>query len=355
MSGLDANVAVERDGFRVEIWLDVPPRTTLALLGPNGAGKSTVIEALAGYLPLDQGQVLLNGRTLEAWNGPWVPPHQRGIGIVHQDYALFPHLDVLDNIAFGPRSRMSRSAARKVAAGWIEPMGLVGLEHRTPSDLSGGQAQRVALARALANDPEMLLLDEPLAALDVVTKAALRTLLADHLLTFEGPRILITHDPIDVLLLADEVVVVENGSVVQRDTVESLRRHPATPYVAAVSGTNLLQGTQRRDMVTVDQHHGVDGVELMVGSSEFEGRVVVVIDPASVALYPEEPQGSPRNRWLTEVATLERRGDRVRVQLGDPLPLMVDVTAASAESLLLAPGSAIWASVKATEISCQPA
>ncbi len=351
MSVLDAHVVVHRpDGFDVDVEIRLEPGRTVALLGPNGAGKSTVVEVIAGHLGTEGGHVLLGERVLDDGNAVFVPPERRRVGVVFQDYLLFDHLNVIDNVAFGLRVGRPARAARAAAAGWLAPLGLSGLEHRRPRELSGGQAQRVALARALAPEPEVLLLDEPLAALDVRTRNQMRTVLATHLETFEGPRLLITHEPMDAFLLADEIVVMEHGRVVQRGTPEDIRRRPATGYVAALAGTNLLGGSAHEGAVHIDDH----GMQLTTAMRELSGRVLVTIAPAAVALYPSRPDGSPRNTWATVVDAVEGRGDVVRVQLGEPLPLMADITPGAAEALDIGPGREVWASVKATEVTVNP-
>lgn len=206
-----------RGSFQLSLDLEVEPGRVLALLGPNGAGKSTALAALAGLVD-NEGSILLGDRELDA-----VPTEQRRIGFVFQDYLLFPHLTVLDNVAFG--------STRAVAQRWLERFDLVDLAQVRPPQLSGGQAQRVALARALATNPDLLLLDEPLAALDVSFRDAVRTDLATHLGSLDIPTIVVTHDFEDVVALADDVIVIENGAATQRASVRDLVRAPATPYV----------------------------------------------------------------------------------------------------------------------------
>ena len=216
-AGLSSRIIAEREAFGIDVALTIEPGSTVVLLGPNGAGKSTVLACLAGLLPLTDGNIELNGRVLDdPSRGVFVAPDQRQVGAIFQDYLLFPHLSVLENVAFGLRARgESKVGARTAAGEWLERFGVSALGDRRPGDLSGGQAQRVALARALVIQPELLLLDEPLAALDVSTKVELRRMLADHLSGFAGPRLLITHDPTDAFLLADEIYVVEDGRVTQ--------------------------------------------------------------------------------------------------------------------------------------------
>ncbi len=351
-ASLQARIQVTRDGgFELDLELEVEPGTTLALLGPNGAGKSTTVETLAGTMAIEQGRITLGDRVLdEPATGRFVPPEQRRIGVVFQQYLLFDHLSVLDNVAFGPMSRgVKRQQARQGAAGWLDRLDLGGLENRRPPALSGGQAQRVAVARALASEPALLLLDEPLAALDVATRTTLRRVLRRHLREFTGPRLLITHEPVEAFVMADFILVLEHGRVSQRGTVPEIRRHPATPYVAALAGTNFLTGINDRGAILVDGSN----FELRTSGTQ-GGPVQVVIDPRAISLYRHRPDGSPRNTWPTTIDWIEPLGETTRVRLGGPLPVMADITPSAAASLELRPGDAIWAVVKATEVSVRP-
>ncbi len=351
MSGLAASFRARRgEAFEVAVDLTIDTGETVALLGPNGAGKSTVVDALAGHLPIEEGSIALGERVLDDGRVTFVAPDARNIGVVFQNYLLFDHLDVVDNIAFGLAVEAPRREARERARAWLEPMGLVELAKRKPPELSGGQAQRVAVARALAPAPDLVLLDEPLAALDARTRHQVRRTLAQHLSAYAGPRLLITHEPMDAFLLADRIVVMEDGVIVQRGTPDDIRRAPATEYVAALSGTNLLTGRADSGQLTVPE-----GPRLATSDVSANGDVLIVIDPAAVALYPDEPHGSPRNTWLAEVESVERLGDIVRVRLGGPLKLMCDITPAAATALGVTPGQSLWATVKATEVSVSPA
>ncbi len=363
--GLRATIAVARpsapgdgrpaetgaDRFSLDLSIDIAPGSTVALLGPNGAGKSTTVDVLAGLLPIDRGSIRLGPRLLDdPAAGVFVPPEQRRVGVVFQDYLLFDHLSVLDNIAFGPRSRgAGRTEARAAATDWLERLDLAEFAARRPPSLSGGQAQRVAMARALAIEPEFLLLDEPLAALDVATRSKLRRVLIDHLTSFAGPRLVITHEPADALVMADYIYIVEDGRLTQRGTADQIRRKPATPYVAALAGTNFLTGTNRGGAITVDN----SGFELRT-SDTGDGPVQAVIDPRAVSLHRQRPDGSPRNTWQTRIEWIEPLGQTTRLQLGAPLPLMADITPAAAAALDLSPGTNIWVAVKATEVAVSP-
>ncbi|MFI6477492.1 ABC transporter ATP-binding protein [Nonomuraea sp. NPDC050663] len=339
-----AHLVVTRPAFALDIELDVAPGEVVALLGPNGAGKTTALRALAGLIPLTRGEIVLDGQPIHTR-----PAEQRPIGMVFQDYLLFPHLSALDNVAFGPRCRgVSKSEARRTAAALLEQVGLAGHASSRPRQLSGGQAQRVALARALAVRPGLLLLDEPLAALDAHTRLEVRSQLRRHLAQFDGATVLVTHDPLDAMVLADRLVVVENGSVVQQGAPAEVARRPRTDYVARLVGLNLYRG--------VADGHRVEVGELLLSAADaMEGAVFVAFPPAAVALYRTRPDGSPRNVWQARIDGVERHGDNMRVHLSGPVSAFADITPAAVSELDLTPGQEIWASVKATETHAYPA
>ncbi|WP_188196167.1 ABC transporter ATP-binding protein [Nonomuraea sp. SYSU D8015] len=341
---LDARLIVNRPAFTLDIALEVAPGEVVALLGPNGAGKTTALRALAGLTALSGGHIALDGRPLHTR-----PADQRPVGMVFQDYLLFPHLSALDNVAFGPRCRgASRSEARRTAAALLERVGLAAHATAKPRRLSGGQAQRVALARALAVEPRLLLLDEPLAALDAHTRLEIRSGLRRHLADFDGATVLVTHDPLDAMVLADRLIVVENGAIVQQGAPAEVARRPRTDYVARLVGLNLYRGLG-------------DGARIKVGELAFstieqlDGPAFVAFSPAAVALYRTRPDGSPRNLWQAVIDGIERHGDNVRVHLDGPVAAFVDITPAALADLDLTPGQRIWASVKATETHAYPA
>jgi molybdate transport system ATP-binding protein len=347
---LSAEITVTRDGFRLEIAVSVGDGEVVVLLGPNGAGKSTVLNVIAGLLRPAGGRVVSDGIVLvDPSARVHKPPQDRQVGLVVQDYLLFPHLSALENVAFGLRARgVPREAARREAASWLERLGVAELSRRRPSTLSGGQAQRVALARALAVQPRILLLDEPLAALDAGTRPAVRADLRRHLRGFAGATVVVTHDPLEALVLADRIAVLEDGSVVQQGTPAELARHPRTDYVARVVGLNLLRGEATGRTATVA---GRASVAL---AHDAHGPVYMAFPPAAVTLSPTRPEGSARNAWHGVIADVEQHGDLVRVTVDGTVPLLADVTPLAVAELSLEPGIAVWASVKATEITVYP-
>ena len=342
---LSAAVRVRRGGVHLDVALDVVDGEVLAVLGPNGAGKSTLLRVLAGLLVADDARVSVDGEVWDA-EGAHLPAHRRRLGMVFQDHLLFPHLSVADNVAFGLRTRgMPRRDARAAALGWLDRVGIAELAGRRPGALSGGQAQRAALARALVGDPALLLLDEPLSALDARTRLTVRAELRRHLAEFRGSTVLVTHDPVDAMALADRVLVVEDGSVVQTGTPSEVGRHPRTDYVARLVGLSLLPGMAEGRTVRLDAG-GVVAV-----ADEASGPVFAAVRPESVALYLSRPEGSPRNVWPARLAGAVPHGSTVRCELEGEVPLVADVTAAAFAEMGLAPGSAVWAVVKASEVA----
>jgi molybdate transport system ATP-binding protein len=347
---LHAGIVVTRaSGFQLDLDLTIEPGEVVALLGPNGAGKTTALRVLAGLLPVSAGLVQLDDQT---WDRPpdlFVPAEHRQIGVVFQDYLLFNHLTALDNVAFGLRARrVPRTHARTTAQSWLDKVGLGDYAHTRPRSLSGGQAQRVALARALAPDPGLLLLDEPLAALDAGTRMNIRAELARHLDDYPGHTLLVTHDPLDAMVLADRLVIIEEGTVVQSGPPAEVARQPRTDYIAQLVGLNLYRGNARGTSVKLD-----DGGQLIIGAPA-DGAVYVAFPPTAVSLHPSPPTGSPRNSWPVTITAIEQHAHTIRVRL-DGLPsVLADVTPASIAELHLAPGTELWATVKATETSTYP-
>jgi molybdate transport system ATP-binding protein len=349
-AGLSAAGTVTRPGFTLEVAVEAEPGQVLAVLGPNGAGKTTLLSVLAGLVPLSDGVVALNGDLLEdTRRNVRVATERRPIGVVFQDYLLFPRMSALENVAFGLRARhVDKTVARARAREWLNRFGLDDFVSRKPGSLSGGQAQRVALARALVGEPKLLLLDEPLAALDAATRIEVRSDLRRHLGAYHGVTLLITHDPLEALALADHLMVLDAGCVVQGGTPQEVARQPRTDYVARLLGLNLVRGVA--DETTV---HVNDAMQLAV-VTRAQGPVFVVIRPSSVVVHRLRPESSARNVWPGTVNGLELHGDWVRIHLDGPLPVMADVTPATVAELGLAGGEPVWLSCKATDITVYP-
>ncbi len=348
---LEATVTTRFGRLDLDASVSIGAEELVVLLGPNGAGKTTFLRALAGLIAIDRGAVYLDGVTLEdSTTGVRVPPEKRRIGFVFQDHLLFPHLSVVDNVAFGLRARgMGRKQAHKQAIQWLQRLALGGCETLKPGALSGGQLQRVALARALAIEPRLLLLDEPFAALDVSARVELRRRLRESVASFGGARLLVTHDPLEALVLADRLVVLEEGRVTQTGTADDLRRRPRSPYVATFVGVNLFKGRAKQGRIELDT-----GAELVVANGT-EGVVSATVHPHAVALFRNRPDGTPRNVWQGVVESVDPAGDRVRVRMSGRLPIVAEVTSAAAAELGVAEGLWFWVSIKATEVSVYPA
>ena len=347
---LDAAIGVGLGAFDLEVSIRVEPGEVLAVLGPNGSGKTTLLKTIAGLVPLDTGRLSVDGVVLDdPADSVFVPPEKRPVGVVFQDYLLFEHLSALDNTAFGLRARgVERRTARRRAADLLDRVGLAEHARSRPRALSGGQAQRVALARALAIDPRVLLLDEPLAALDVGTRRRVRRDLRHHLADFEGIRILVTHDPVDAYALADRIAIVEAGRIVQTGTIAQVTAHPRSRYVAELVGTNLVTGNiAGNDLVTAD------GVVVSV-VAEFTGPAFAIIRPQSITLSLVPTDTSARNAFTGIVDDIDQLGDRIRVGIDGPLHLTAEITARALDTLAIRPGDTVTATVKATDIDTYP-
>ncbi len=342
----------------MDLDLILQPGEVVAVLGPNGAGKTTLLRSLAGLNPLQSGQIRISDRIVDdADAGVFVPPDQRQVGLVFQNYRLFPHLDVRDNVGFSTRARGgSRSAARASAEPWIARLGLSDLADRRPRQLSGGQSQRVVIARALASDPELLLLDEPLAALDHRTRTDVRAALRDHLSAFAGPVLIVTHDPIDAMVLADRLIVIEGGHIVQDGPPAEVARRPLTGYVARLVGLNLYEGQQNSATPSI-QLTGGGELHATAGDEPIpDGPVMVTVRPTAISLHREHPgPGSPRNVWPGQIDGIETLGDRVRLSVSGAPPAVVDLTPDAVVDLDLRIGRDVWLSAKATEVLAYPA
>lgn len=348
---ISAHFTVARQDFRLAVDFDLDDGAVLAVLGPNGSGKSTLLRSLNGLQPIDRGSISLDGTLVDDVDQSiFVLPERRQIGMMFQDSLLFENLDVLENIAFGLRAKgQHRKAARHTARLWLERLALDELLSRRPSQLSGGQAQRVALARALATEPRVLLLDEPTSSLDVVAKAEIRRDLVR--LRNERPvtTIVVTHDPLDAFALADHVLVLEQGRVVQSGELDDVAAHPKSRHVADMVGLSILRGNVHDGVLTTPA-----GVSLSVPADTPSGPSIASIRPASVSLHRSKPEGSARNSWELRIHDLDRHPERVRVRLTGPFLLLAEITPAATEALALTVGDTVWASVKASEVSVSP-
>jgi molybdate transport system ATP-binding protein len=332
--------------------LSVGPAETVALLGPNGAGKSTLLNVIAGLLRPDAGRAAVGEKVLfdlTEGRNTWNLPHRRGTALLAQEPLLFPHLSALDNVAFGPRSAgASRSASRESARHWLTEVDALALASRRPGQLSGGQAQRVAVARALATDPDLLLLDEPMAALDIHAAPLLRRLLKRVL---AGRRaIIITHDILDALMLADRVIVMENGRIIEAGPTREVLQHPRSRFAAGLAGLNLLTGTITAEGVRTSHGQEIAGEH---EPSAIQGESgAAVFPPSAVSVFLAPAHGSPRNTFGVTITDLEPHGDQIRVRAGE---LCADITPAASADLALAPGVRVYFVIKAAAVTIYPA
>jgi molybdate transport system ATP-binding protein len=332
---LDVDLSHPLRAYRLELALEVG-RETIALVGPSGAGKTTVLRAIAGLLPPERGRVAL-GETVwfDSDRGIDVPPEERSVGLVFQEYALFPHMTVEQNVAYGGRARVDEML------GWL---GIAELSKARPDELSGGERQRVALARALARDPAVLLLDEPLTALDTHTRGRVRGELRELLAELRLPTLLVTHDFQDAAALAERIGVIADGRIVQEGTATELVAAPASPFVADFTGGNLLPGLAHATRNGLTEVVLDDGTTV-ISTDQGSGRVGVVVYPWEVAVARSAPDDSMQNHVSGRIASLVPVANRVRVHVG---PLTAEITAASADRLGLKPGETVVASFKAT-------
>jgi molybdate transport system ATP-binding protein len=347
-----ADVRKQRRAFSVEAALAVERGETLVLVGESGAGKTTVLRLLAGLERPDAGRILLEGETyFDAVSGVDLPAWQRDVAYLSQDYSLFPHLTALDNVAFGLRARgLHARPARSRALDALQRVGLADAAERRPRQLSGGQQQRVALARALVLEPKLLLLDEPLSALDLQSRAELRAELRGVLRDTPCATVYVTHTPVEAIALGTRLAAMEAGRITQTGSPDELLRRPRTPYVAAFMGVNLLQGR------LVRAADGLARLETGIGSVAVaetgeEGDLLVVLDPREITLHAEQPLGSAQNTLrgpVLEVIPEPPLGERVRVALRTEPPLVAEVTRQAAEALRLREGTPVWAAFKAT-------
>jgi molybdate transport system ATP-binding protein len=353
---LSVDVRHRRGTFVVEAAFEASPGTTVALLGPNGAGKSTLVSLLAGIDVPEQGRIDLDREALDdTVSGRHVPPERRPIGVVFQDGLLFPHLTAAENVAFPLRARgLPRRESLGRAEELLERLGMADRMVARPGELSGGEAQRVALARALVHHPRLLLLDEPLSGLDVRSRAHLRTLIRRELLAFPGIRLLVTHDPVEAMTMADTLVLMEDGRVTQIGTPADVRANPRTGYGAELVGVNLFAGrlepveTGVGRIVTSDGHVVAALPHGLVASGE---DTLGLVRPADVSIHVRPPEGgSARNVFRGTVDAVVIEGDRARVRVASSPPVLAEITMGSVERLGIREGLQVWASFKAVEV-----
>jgi molybdate transport system ATP-binding protein len=338
---VDARVA-ER-GFDVS--LEVAVGETLAVIGPNGAGKSTLLSILAGLLRPDSGRAELEGESLfDLSRGHWLPPHQRGISLLAQEPLLFPHLSALENVAFGPRSAgRTRAESRESGRQWLAAVEAAELETSRPAQFSGGQAQRVAIARALAPEPRLLLLDEPLAALDVAVAPTLRRMLRGVLAG--RTAILVTHEVLDALTLADRVIVLGDGVIVEQGATAEVLQRPRHPFTARLAGLNLLAGIRTTEGLRMPDGTAVAGP----GEGAVGMPAAAAVRPSAVTVSLDRIDAA--NCLPVTVHDLEPREDSIRVRAGN---IVADISPGRAASLGLAPGRTAWFSFAPSEVSIYP-
>ena len=350
-AGLALALAHRRGALALEMELEVAAGETVALMGPSGAGKTTCLELVAGLLRPRRGRVSCGGTVwFDGAAGRDLAPEARRVGVLFQDYALFPHLDARANVAYGPRARgAGRAEALRTADAWLERLGLRAAALRRPHALSGGERQRVALARALASGAQALLLDEPMGALDVATRAAVRGQLRGVLRDAGLPTLLVTHDAVDALALGDRVAVLEAGRLTQVGTHDALALHPRTSFVAELAGRNLYPVTVAAGAGLKEARAGA--VVFHVLADQVEGPAFLVFAPSEVTLSAERHPGSAQNVFAATVRELRAGSDRVSVVLdASGLTMTAEVTRPAAAQLGLAHGRDVWAAVKATAI-----
>jgi molybdate transport system ATP-binding protein len=339
--------------FALDAELTVTRGETTVLVGESGAGKSTLLRVVAGLERPDEGRLVLDDLLyFDSGTGVTVPTWRRNVGFVFQDYALFPHLTVRENVMFGLRaSAVPPEQARGRTTAILERLGIPDLADRRIAGLSGGQQQRVALTRALVLDPDILLLDEPLAALDLRTRRSVRGELRRLLRELPCITLYVTHNPVEAMFFGERIAVLERGRVTQTGTREELLRHPRSLYVAELVGTNLIYGTAGRSAEGAVEVRTAEGVLLVTGGTA-EGDVFATVSPREITLYREPPDGSAQNLFTGPVLELvpEPDGERVRVALGTVPPLVAEITREAVTTLDLREGSVVHAGFKATGV-----
>ncbi len=371
---LNISLNTHLNTFHLTLELEAKRGQTTVLLGESGAGKSTVLRLVAGLLTPQKGLISL-GNTVyfDSERGINVPPQERPFGYVFQDYALFPHLTVFENVAFGLRAqRLPRSLIRQRVGEALEQVHLPALEQRRPTQLSGGQQQRVAIARALALQPQVLLLDEPLSALDVQTRREVRQELRHILTEVDTITLLVTHTYLEALLFGQNILVLEDGHVLQQVGQRDLLEHPRSSYVAELIGVNFFRGRVVRyessHVCVLQVQNGAQTVEMLAtlqdaAKPHIDEEAFMIVEPRSITLYSSQPNSSARNTFRGEIIQLLRVGNtslsssvdkegvfRVTLLIDASMPpLTVEITGSSATRLNVHEGAIVYASFKATE------
>ena len=347
---LEAEIGLRRGDLDLDVTIAAEAGETVAVLGPNGSGKSTLVSAVSGLCPIDRGHITLDGMIVEdPAAASFVPPEKRPIGVVFQEHRLFPHLDAADNVAFGLRCRkVPAPQARSRAMELLASVGMEGRGDEAAANLSGGERQRVAIARALAVEPRLLLLDEPFAALDAGTRGSIRRELRRQFSGMDGSRILVTHDPLDAFALADRVIVIEGGRVIQAGHLGDVTSRPRSRYVADLVGVNLFAA------VASGTDLALEGGGRLTSAETASGDVFVLVHPRSIAIHRSAPEGSARNVWRGTVEALDLEADRTRVRITGQVDVTAEITTRSATDLDLRPGEECWLSLKATEVEVYP-
>jgi molybdate transport system ATP-binding protein len=353
---LDARLDKRLGAFSLSAALGVESGATLALVGESGSGKTTMLRLLAGLTRPDAGRIRL-GETVwfDDATRTDVPPWRRAVGWVPQDYALFPHLSVARNVAFGLRAAgVAAAEARRRVDRALTRFGIGDLAARRPGELSGGQQQRVALARALVLEPELLLLDEPLAALDLQTRRSVRGELRQLLAMLPCTTVFVTHSPVEAIVFGDRVAVLEDGRVTQEGAGDDLLRHPRSPYVAELMGLNLLRGRVRERTGDGAARVETEGGALTIVDPGFDGDVFLAVSPREITLHRDPPGGSAQNQiagTVRELVPEPPMGERLRVVIDSRPPLVAEITPHAAAALGLRPGVGVVAVFKATGVA----
>lgn len=344
-----ANLNIVAGAHRIQAEMESPESGVIALLGPNGAGKTTILRALAGLAPLESGEITISGETwTSVATGIHLPPERRSVAWLPQENYLFQSMTVLENVIFALKNiNISISAARSRGMEMLDRLGMASFATRGVTGLSGGEARRVALARALITNPKLLLLDEPLAPADAASRPLIRR---ELLKTLHAPGqvcVLVSHDPVDVLTLADSAVILDGGRVVERGPLQEIVARPRTPFAAEFVNMNIYRGTGRDGIVTIES-----GAQIVTTGAE--GGVIVSIPTTAPSVHHERPGGSPRNAWRGSIAHLETHADRVRLHIEGEFNIRADITPAAVRAMALTAGANVWVSVKATEITVSP-